>query len=512
MTNQNKIFKDSAIVLLLTLFSKGVGFVKSIFQASYLGATIETDAFNVSNGFVGNVLYMLTLSIAVAFVPQYTQHKLQGEENAKKYGTRVITALMLASILLVALLELAAPLIVRIIAPAYSGETLDLTIRFFRVLVLGFSFSLGANIYTNLLNSERIYGYSSLCSIINSIVLIIFILTLSNTIGVWCLVLSVPASYFVQWLFLYFKGRRFARLSFQYGIRDEAIIRLLVIATPVLVSQATVEINQVVDKALLTSVGAGALTAVSYAAVLYQFASTLISAPLSSVMFTELSDAGAKNEGDRIKLILNRCYRIVLIVCIPVTCVTLLCSSDIVQIVYGHGNYDSTAISNTAIGLFMYGLCVFPVCIKTVLSRAYYSLNDTKRPMVIGVIEVICNISLSILFVKPFGLAGVVGATAIASYLAIVIMLFDFNTKHIKVIDKQSIKTYYKIIFSLLVCIIVAILLSKIPIHNFYFSFCLKTLAIIISHFFLLVVIRETSTIGILKFATAKLKKFIRHI
>ena len=442
MKNQHRIYIDSAIVILYTLISKAVGFVKSMIQASYLGATIETDAFNVANGFVGNILYMLSLAIAVSLVPQYTQHKLQGGEAARKYGTRVTTALMLASVLIVAFLELVAPVIVRIIAPAYSDDMLSLTIRFFRVLVLGFSFSLGAQIYTNVLNAERAYGYSSLCSIVNSVVLILFILTLSDTLGVWSLVLSIPVSYFVQWLVLYIKGRKFARLSFQFGMRDEAILRLLMIATPVLISQATVEINQVVDKALLTSVDEGALTAVSYAAVLYQFASTMISAPLSSVMFTELSDAGAKHDCDRIKLVLNRCYKVILIICIPVTCVTLLCSSDIVQIVYGHGNYGAAAISNTAIGLFMYGLCVLPVCIKTVLSRAYYSLNDTKRPMVIGVIEVICNIFLSILFVKSYGLAGVVGATAIASYVAILIMLIDFNIKHIKVVDKQSIHSF----------------------------------------------------------------------
>ena len=69
--NRKSILKATALVVGLTLVSKALGFLKSIIQASYFGATIYTDAYNIANGFVSNILFMLVTAISVSFVPQF---------------------------------------------------------------------------------------------------------------------------------------------------------------------------------------------------------------------------------------------------------------------------------------------------------------------------------------------------------------------------------------------------------------------------------------------------------
>ena len=440
---RKSIIKSTLIVVVISFLAKLIAFVKSVIQASYFGASFETDAFNLAFGFVGNVLYMFTTALAVAFVPLYIQHKKQ--QKAKQFATVTITMLTVISLFISIGFAFAAPLIVRIIAPTYEGPMQELTAKYIRVLVFGLIFSLVANLYTNLLNAERIYGFSSLGSVINSIVLIAAILLFSDRLGVWTLVISVPLSYFIQWLILYIRGRQYANISFRYGFYDESIKSLIIQATPILISQATVEINQVIDRALLTSVGEGVVTAVSYSIVLYHFATTLIEAPISSVMFTELSEAGSEKDESRISDLLNTSCKVLCIVCIPVVAVMLFAAKDIVNIVYGHGRFTAQAVNNCAIGLQMYALCLLPVSIKKIMSRAYYAVNDTRRPMVLGILEVIMNITLSLLLVRPFGIYGVVGATAIASMFFIIVMLYDFNRTHIRVFDMRKVKSYWKI-------------------------------------------------------------------
>ena len=504
---KNNIYKDSMKVFIIAFFAKVLGFLKTVIQASFLGASLDTDAFNVANGFVNNILYMLSLAIAVSFVPLYTQHRLKGKEESEKFGTKVITALLIASVGIAFILALLSPVIIHIIAPSYSGEVFDKSVSYFRVLAIGFSFSMGAHIYSSLLNAEKVYGYTSLCSICNSLILVIFIILLSNKIGLWALVISVPVSYMVQWLALYIKGRRFAKISLKYGIKDEAIKNLLLVAAPVLISQATVEINQVIDKALLTTVTTGAVTAVSYAASLYLFATALISTPLSTVMFTELSEAGAKKNYARMGVILTKCYKFIIIVCIPITIIIRMCSTDIVSIVYAHGNYGGDAILNTAIGLSMYGLCLFPVCIKTVLGRAYYALEDTRRPMVIGIIEVVVNITLSVILVKSYGIAGVVGATAIASAMTMVIMVVDFDKKYIKVLDKQNLKSFVKILISIAILLPISIIASKWTINSSFMNFAVKSIIVCASLFIVLLFIKENTLLDTLHLLRLKISK-----
>lgn len=473
---KKKVWKATLLVFILSLAAKLIGFVKSIIQASYFGTTQYTDAYNVSFGFVANVLYMFTTAMAVAFVPLYIRHKSANREEGKRFASRVITILLIFSVIITFALLLIAPGITTLIAPSYKGDIRRITIQYLRVMVLGFSFSLVANIYTNLLDSEKIYGFSTFGSIINSIILIAFILLFSEQMGVWSLVVAVPVSYIAQWVMLYTKGRKYGSITFKYGLRDDSIKILITQAAPILISQATVEINQVVDRALLSSIGEGALTAVSYSTVLFQFASQLMQAPLQTVMFTELSEAGAKNDDKEISNILVSSYKLLIVLCVPVMILIYFCGYDIVDIVYGHGRFSNNAVLQAAIGLEYYSFCLLPIGIKTVLSRAYYAKQDTVRPMVLGMIEVAINITLSILFVKPFGIKGVVGATSIASVILIIVMLVDFNRKYIYVISGKTVKSYWKICIAILLIFMEMVFLRDVVFINSVMDFVCKTL------------------------------------
>lgn len=471
---EKKVVKATVVVFVISLLSKIIGFLKSTIEASYFGANFYTDAYNMANGFVGNLLFLFTTAIAVAFVPLYIQRKKHGDQ--KKFASSAITFFTCLAIGITVLLVVIAPYIVRIIAPSFSASQQAITTQYFRVLVIGLVFSLISNLYTNLLNAEKVYGYSAVGSVINSIVLIVIIIVFANVMGVWALVISIPLSYFLQFVILYLRGKKYATITFSYGFKDDNIKLLALQAAPILLSQATVEINQVIDRTLLASVGEGIVTAVSYSIVLYQFATTLIGAPLSTVMFTELSEAGANNDEIRLKGILHSCYKVIAFFCLPIIVVLLWGAKDIVNIVYGHGKFSTEAVSNCAIGLQMYGLCLFPVCIKKVLSSAYYAVNDTKRPMILGMLEVAVNIGLSILLVNDYGIYGVIGATAIASGLFIVIMILDYNYKHIKVFTKKEIGYYWKYLIAMVILFLSMNIFMEIRVESAILGFIIKTL------------------------------------
>ena len=465
---KKKVWKATLLVFVLSLAAKLIAFFKSIIQAAYFGTTQYTDAYNVSFGFVANILYMFTTAIAVAFVPLYIRHKSVGREEGKKFASRVITFLLIFSVFITFILLLIAPGITTLIAPSYKGDIRQITIQYFRVMVLGFSFSLVANIYTNLLDSEKIYGFSTFGSIINSFILIAFIFLFSEQMGVWSLVVAVPVSYMAQWVMLYTRGRKYGSITFKYGLRDDSIKILIAQATPILISQATVEINQVVDRALLSSIGEGALTAVSYSTVLFQFASQLMQAPLQTVMFTELSEAGAKNDDKEISNILSSSYKLLIVLCVPVMMLIYFCGYDIVDIVYGHGRFSNDAV-----------------------------LQDTVRPMILGMVEVAINITLSILFVKPFGIKGVVGATSIASVVMIIVMLVDFNRKYINAITMSSVKTYNKIFVGIVAVVIELIALKKCIFINSLLDFTIKTVIVFGTYFLILLALKDPSIISL---------------
>ena len=460
------------------MIAKIIGFAKSVIQASYFGATIETDSYNLASGIVSNVLYMLTTALAVSFVPIYIQKKSKmGKQKAFEFASNVITVLLAGAVVLVVIFELVAPLVMKLVAPAYTGKILADSILYFRVLVVGYVFALVAALYQNLLDAEKIYGFSSFTSIVNSVVLIVVILLGASKIGIWALVISLPLSYFFQFLLLYVKGRRYGILAFRCNMRDETIRLMCLQGLPILLSQATVEINQVIDRSLLSTMEEGVVTAVSYAAVLYQFVVHIISIPISTVMFTELSQAGAEENIQYIQSALKAVIKVIILICIPIIIVVFLCSTDIVQFVYGRGNFGKHAVEKTALGLIIYIICLIPVTIKSVLTKAYYALNDTRRPMFLGILEVAMNITLSIMLAKKWGLVGVVGATAISSLIVVIVMILNFSKTYVCIIT-NVFKEYWKIVIATSLTMGNAYFLKGIAITNVMGTLIIKTISI----------------------------------
>lgn len=501
---KQEIVKSISIVFFLSILAKIIAFIKSIIQASCFGATVQTDAYNMAYGLVNNVLFMLTTAIVVAFVPLYMQKKQQSEQ-VYKFTTRVITVLFIVTIFFTLIMEIYAPFIIRLTAPSYEEGLFQNTVAYFRVMVIGLIFSYAAGIYQNILNAEKVYGYANFSSIVNSLVLILIIVLASAKIGIWALVISVPISYVCQFFMVYVRGRKYGSISLKYGLKDKAIRMLITLAMPVFFSQATVEINQVVDRALLTSVKEGAVTSVSYAVVLYQFVMHVINIPISTVMFTELAEAGAEKNYDRMRDLIRDIYKIIFLVCLPVIVVVSFTANEIVTIVYGRGKFDAQAILQTATGLLGYIYCLIPVVIKNVLTRAYYGLNDTKRPMVMSMLEVVLNIILSVLLVKEFGIIGVVGATAISSLVFIVVMLVDFERSYFRVLYRKDIIGYWKEAAGTTAAVCLMWIMKDWLIVNVYVDFIVKSVSVFMVYFLVLLVVRESKVVDTVEWVRIKL-------
>ena len=180
-------------------------------------------------------------------------------------------------------------------------------------------------------------------------------------------------------------------------------------------------------------------------------------------------------------------------------------SSNIVTIVYGRGRFDSQAILQTATGLFGYIYCLIPVVVKNVLTRAYYGLNDTKRPMVMSVLEVALNITLSILLAGKFGIIGVVGATAISSLVFIAVMLVNFEKAYFRVLYWKDIMEYWREIVAVVATIVMMWCIKNCMIVNVYIDFGVKSICIFAVYILTLIIVREKKILNGIKWLRNKI-------
>lgn len=441
------IIRSTVLILVLTIIAKVIGFGKSIIMASYFGVDLNSDAYYFSSTLVANVLYMITTSIGISFLPIYIKiREKEGRIRAGQYAAETLIMMSIIAIILTVLVILMAPLLITILAPAYTGQQFDNTVLYLRIMSGGIIFALLTNIFLNLLNGEKVFGFSNISGIINSVILILMIIVLSPQLGIMSAVLALPISYVAQFLTLLFKGRKYVDFRLKRNLWNESTKILLIQALPILLSNATIELNQMIDKMLLVSVEDGAVSAVHYASVLYQFAVSIVSIPISTVIFTEISELVARNEHETIARLIKDTLHAALLIGIPITIVTLIFSAPIVDIVFGHGHFTNYAVSRSAVGLFFYGFCLIPTCIKQIMIKAFYSLHDTKIPMVLSMLEVALNIGASILLSRFMGLAGVVCGTAVATITLSIIQILAFNKKKVFLNFRTEGKVYLKLI------------------------------------------------------------------
>lgn len=128
---KKSIIKSTALIMVFTLLSKVLGFVKSMIQASYFGANEVTDAFNIANGFSTNILYLIATAISVSFVPVYTKYRLDDKQDEKQMASRTVTFLYLAGECIAIVIFIFATPLMKVAAPSYNGEQLANTVLFF---------------------------------------------------------------------------------------------------------------------------------------------------------------------------------------------------------------------------------------------------------------------------------------------------------------------------------------------------------------------------------------------
>lgn len=489
------------LIFVFTFLGKIMGFLKSMIVASHFGANHLTDAYYLTDGITSDVFYAITMSLSVAFLPLYIKVKEEnGKEAAKQFASRVLVNLSLISILVTLVLIFLSPIIIKMVAFSYVDSQFQLAVTFLRIMSVGIVFSLISDLMQNLLNAEEIYGYASLSSILNNGILILAVLLFNERIGILAIVIATPLSYLFQYMFLKLRSRKFVSYTFKYGLRDTNFKFLCKQAVPIFLSNATLELNQMIDQILLISIAEGAVTALSYSAVLFQFAAHILSLPISTVIYTEISQACAKKDFDTMRKLLQQVLKLFFLLGIPIAVIIFLASDVVVQIVYGRGEYDAIAITKTAVGLKYYAFCLIPYCIKQVFTKAFYSMEDTKTPMKLGIIEVLINIVSSIVLAHFLEIKGVVLGTALASTVMSMVLIVVFHKKYVSLNLRQVCGECFKLlIVTILIASIGFVLKNALVLPSIFLQFVVYTLIMFLIYFLLLLIFRDSTVFNILR-------------
>ncbi len=433
---KTRLIRSTAAVAAPTMASRVLGYVRDLLQAYYLGTGTGADAFIIAST-IPNLFRRLTGEGAMtpAFVPTFTE--LKGGPDGKRlwrFGNVFFWDLALIMAVTTALGVLFAPGLVKVIAHGFGDVAgkWGLTIFMTRVMFPYLFFITLAALASGILNSFGRFFVPASTPILFNIVIIAAVtgwarnarepaLVFAAAVvigGILQLALQVP--------FLWKEGMRF---TFGLSFRDPTVRRVGRLMAPGIFGSSVYLINFALSRMIASSLEEGSASALYYASRIEELTLGLFSIALAAVLLPAFSEQVAARDIGELKRTLGFSLKLTAFVSFPAAAGLMALNVPIMRTLFerGHFGHGSTAVSASCLLFFALGL-PFISGVK-VVAPAFFSLKDTRTPVVIGIAVMAVNIAASLLLMGPLRVGGLALALSVSQGLNFVLLLFWLGRK-----------------------------------------------------------------------------------
>ncbi len=442
-----KTTKKAAIILMIIILtSKVTGFLRDIVLARTFGAGHITDAYLTALNIPVVLFDGISASLGTTFIPMFFSiREKKGIDEVYKFTSNVLNIATVISMILIVIGILFAPYIVKIFAMGFKGEVLDLTISYSRILIFSMIFIAINGLITSFLVASGDVHISGLITIPFNIFVMIAI-ALGSITNSYFMVYGTLFAYIAQLLFqIPFLFKHGYKYKFIIDLKDENIIKILYLILPVFLGSYVNQINTVVNRTLASTLDSGSITALNYANKLNMFAVGIIVISLSTVMYPILSKLASEKKIKAFKYNVSKSLNITLIAMMPIMVIVMGLSTPIVTLLFEHGSFNSKATELTSTALLYYSMGIVAYGLREILSKSFYSLQDTKTPVKNATVSVIINVILSIVLVKYMGIGGLALASSISAIATSVLLFISLRKKIGRIGMKNTIITFIKV-------------------------------------------------------------------
>jgi len=188
------------------------------------------------------------------------------------------------------------------------------------------------------------------------------------------------------------------------GIASDKMKDIFVRALPRIIALAADQIALGIDRIIAIGLGASALGAYHLAVSLVSIPFSLFSNTFSVAALPHLSIKYAEKNMTDFKRIFSKVFNQILFLTVPVGMVLLVLRLPIVRLLYGIIGNEFTWENTLMVAwvVFFFSLGLIPEVLGVFLSRAFYSIQDTVRPLFVGLYVVVGGITTGILFSNYF--------------------------------------------------------------------------------------------------------------
>jgi len=434
---QTSVGSAAMILATMVLTSRALGLVRDRLLASRFAPDelgVYFAAFRLPD-FIFELL--VTGALTSAFIPVFTKYLAQGKE---KEGWHMAGIVINISVILFALLALPifiwAHAVSKFLAPGFSEHQIELMTTFSRIMIVCQVIPLLiGNFFTGILQSYNLFLMPALAPVIYNIGIIIGVVALSGTFGLYAPVIGVGIG---ALLFMLIQLPVLFRIGYRHTLsvdtKNKGVNEVGRLIAPRALGLAASQIDSTVDLMMSSLLGARMVTIFNFAQNLQQVPIGLFGATVAQAALPTLSIASVREDKGQFKKSIIEAIHQILFFILPSTVFFIILRIPLVRLIFGAARFDWQATYLTGMTLLTFSLSLFAQSIVQVLARGFYALYDTKTPVFISVVSILINSIASILFILVFHLPvwSLGLSTSIASILDafVLFILLDKKVGH----------------------------------------------------------------------------------
>ncbi|WP_085907653.1 murein biosynthesis integral membrane protein MurJ [Kiloniella majae] len=475
------LVRNLATVSGFTGISRILGFVRDILVAAFLGAGPVADAFFVAFR-LPNLFRRLFAEGAfnAAFVPLYAgKVEAEGREAAQTFAEQTHAVMFTFMLLLTFGAMASMPWVTYALAPGFEDWALKISTQeainlkpagieqalaipgefisklayaeqlnmitfpylFFMVIVALFS---------GMLNSLGRFAAAAAAPILLNVFFIITLLLIVPRVPdpgqamAW----TVAAAGFGQMLLLYIALKRAGlKMRMRLPRVSSDVKTLMRRMVPGVLSAGAMQINVVIGTMISTFQESG-VSFLYYAERVYQLPLGMIGIAFGVVLLPELARRLKADDQKGAMNSMNRGMEMALLLTLPATIALIVMPWPIVVTLFERAEFVREASDATAIALMAYAVGLPAYVLVKILQPAFYAREDTVTPFRLALVSIVINIVLSLVLFQFIQYVGIALATAISSWVNVLMLWIVLVRKDHLSLDGRFISRLPKILAS----------------------------------------------------------------
>ena len=440
------LLRSSGVVSFFTMLSRFMGLARDIVFARVIGAEALADVFFVAFK-IPNFFRRLFAegAFAQAFVPVLGEYREKGSQAAlRELCNRVFGTLGATLLVLTLVVVLASPLLAALFAPKWYLEDpfkFNATAEMLRITFPYLLFISMTGVAGGILNSYDRFAVPAFTPLLLNMAMIFAALIAAPWFNqpTYALAWGVFAAGIIQFTFqLPFLARIHMLPVPVVDWQHPGVRKILALMGPAIFGVSVSQINLLLDTILATFLPTGSVSWLYYSDRLSELPLGVFAVAIATVILPNLSRHHAASSTEAYSQTLDWALRMVLLIAVPAAAALMLLAEPILATLFFYGDVmTSRDITMATFSLRAYSLGLIAFMLVKVLAPGFFARQDMRTPVRIGVIAMVANMFLNLMFVLPLhhyfeiGHVGLALATSVSAFLNAGLLLIALRKKAI---------------------------------------------------------------------------------